>query len=168
MNSILFRRKCVARCSCCGGTFLAPTQMTRTFVLEMQRYTEETKPEKEFDEEDAADLDAVYSYLRHWAAKEKLNLKPSMPRGVIARNADNVRGLLAIAISCGPEWEQRFREAITFLLEKARAERPEIVMVRHGLVIFDTLELDQIRSTRFNQELKRLDLPDARWTRYRG
>ena len=29
-------------------------------------------------------------------------------------------------------------------------------------------KLDQIRSTRFNQELKRLDAPDARWTRYRG
>jgi hypothetical protein len=41
-------------------------------------------------------------------------------------------------------------------------------MVRHGPVIFDTPELDQIGSIRFNRELKQLDLPDANWTRYRG
>jgi len=150
------------------GTFLAPTQMSRTYILEMERYTEETKSEREFDEYDTADLDAVYSYLRHWAANVKLDLKPAMPPGVIARAADNARGLLAIAHACGPEWGRRGDEAITFLLAKEQAERPEIVMVRHGLVIFDALEIDPIRSTRFNQELKRLDLPDARWTRYRG
>lgn len=41
-------------------------------------------------------------------------------------------------------------------------------MVRHGLVIFDALEVSEIRSGRFNKELKQLDLPDARWTRFRG
>ena len=57
-----------------------------------------------------------------------------------------------------------------FLLEKEKVERPQITIIRHGLAIFDALqpELDQIKSTRFNQELKRLDLPDAKWTRYRG
>ena len=68
----------------------------------------------------------------------------------------------------GPKWGRRARAALVFLLEKEKAERPEIAMLRHGLAIFDALELDQIKSTRFNQELKRLDLPDARWTRYRG
>jgi hypothetical protein len=57
---------------------------------------------------------------------------------------------------------------VTFLLEKEKAKRPEITMLRHGLVIFDMLEVDQIKSTRFNQELRRLDLPDAKWIRYRG
>jgi hypothetical protein len=150
------------------GSFLAPTQKSRTFNLEMAPYTEETKPEREFyADEDVSHLDAVYSYLRHWAEGVKLNLKPPMP-GLIRRSADNARGLLAIADSCGPEWGRRARAAVTFLLEKERAERPQITMVRHGLAIFEALELDQIRSTRFNQELKRFDAPDARWTRFRG
>jgi hypothetical protein len=41
-------------------------------------------------------------------------------------------------------------------------------MVRHGLAIFAALGVDQIASIQFNRELKRLDLPDAKWTRYRG
>jgi uncharacterized protein DUF3631 len=98
----------------------------------------------------------------------KLNPKPEMPPGVIRRNADNIRGLLAIADKCGSEWGRRVREALTFLLAKAKSERPEVTMVRHGLMIFDTPELDQIGSVRFNRELKRLDLPDANWTGYRG
>jgi hypothetical protein len=91
-----------------------------------------------------------------------------MPPGVQRRFADNVRGLPSIADSCGSEWGRRAREAVTFLLEKEKAERPEITMLRHGLVIFDMLEVDQIKSTRFNQELRRLDLSDAKWIRYRG
>ena len=54
------------------------------------------------------------------------------------------------------------------LLEKERRERPQIVMIRHGLLIFDIYEVDQISSLRFNKELRRLDLPDARWTEFRG
>jgi hypothetical protein len=150
------------------GSFLAAAQLSRTFVLEMQRYTEETKPKREFDDEHTEDLDAVYSYLRHWAPRVKLKPYPAMPPGVIARNADNARILLAVADACGTEWGKRAREAIVFLLEKAKAERPEIVMIRHGLAIFDMLEINAIKGTRFDQELKRLDLPDARWTRYRG
>jgi hypothetical protein len=63
---------------------------------------------------------------------------------------------------------RRAREAVVFLLEKEKAERPQITMIRHGLAIFDALELDEIGSVRFNRELRRLDLPEARWTRYRG
>jgi Protein of unknown function (DUF3631) len=155
------------------GGFLAPQQQSRTFVLEMEPYTEATEPEWEWttaDEEDIANLNKVYSFLHHWAAQVKLNPKPVMPAGVLRRSADNVRGLLAIADNCGQEWGRRAREAVVFLLEKERAERPQITIIRHGLAIFDALqpELDQIKSTRFNQELKRLDLPDAKWTRYRG
>jgi hypothetical protein len=150
------------------GSFLQAAQLTRTFVLEMQQYSEKTKPELEFDDEHTEDLDAVYSYLRHWAPRVKLKLDPAMPPGVIARNADNARILLAVADACGTEWGRRAREAIVFLLDKAKTERPQIVMIRHGLAIFDMLEVDAIRGTRFHQELKRLDLPDAQWTRYRG
>ena len=54
------------------------------------------------------------------------------------------------------------------LLEQQKAESPEVVILRHGLVIFDTIELERIKSTEFNKELRRLDLPDANWNRYRG
>jgi Protein of unknown function (DUF3631) len=90
-------------------------------------------------EQDFSDLDAVCGYLRHWARKVKLDPKPAPPPGVIRRFDDNVRGLLAIADSCGPEWGQRAREANLFSLEKEQAERPQITMVRHGLAIFDAL-----------------------------
>jgi hypothetical protein len=122
------------------GGFLAQTQQSRTLSLEMQPYTEDTKPEREFSsEQDFSDLDAVYRYLGHWGHKVQLDPKPALPPGVTHRFADNVRGLLAIADSCGPEWGQRAREAILFLLEKEQAERPQITMVRHGLAIFDAL-----------------------------
>jgi hypothetical protein len=150
------------------GKFLGATQMSRAFKLEWEPYTEETRPERKYDDEDVSDLNAVYSFLRNWAAKVKLNLGPPMPPGVLRRFEDNVRPLLAIADSCGPEWGRRAREAVIFLLEKEKAEHPKITLIRHGLVIFAALEVDEIKSTRFNQEVKRLDLPDANWTRYRG
>jgi hypothetical protein len=43
----------------------------------MERYTEETKPEREFDEEDAEtreDLNAVYRYLCHFASTGKFRV----------------------------------------------------------------------------------------------
>jgi Protein of unknown function (DUF3631) len=162
------------------GSLLTPTQKSRTFTLQLERYTEETKPERDYNievgiEGRTEDFDAVYTFLRHWAERVragevKLNPRPLMPAGMIHRFADNVRGLLSIADSCGPEWGRRAREALTFYLEKEKAERPEIVMIRHGLVIFDTGsdELGQIDTHDFNREIKRLDLPDAMWMRYRG
>lgn len=55
------------------GRFLAPTQKSRTFTLEMAPYTAETKPEREFDDTDVGDLNAVYIFLHHWAARANLN-----------------------------------------------------------------------------------------------
>jgi energy-coupling factor transporter ATP-binding protein EcfA2 len=152
-------------------TFLAPAQRNRTFVLELKEYADGEEPEREIDE-GMGDVDAVYTFVHRFAEKVrageiKLDPKPPMP-GALRRFRDNVRGLLSIADACGAECGQRAREAFTFLLTKEKAERPEIVMTRHGLAIFDALEpdLDQIKSTQFNQELKRLGLPDATWTRY--
>jgi hypothetical protein len=82
------------------GSFLAPTQKSRTFTLEMEPYTAETKPEREFDDANVEDLDIVYTFLRHWSARANLDPKPAMPPGVLRRFADNVRGLLAIADGC--------------------------------------------------------------------
>jgi hypothetical protein len=151
------------------GGFLGPTQKSRTFIIEMEPFTAETKPERDYNtEQDFSDLDHVYAYLRHWARDVKLDPRPAMPRGVITRYADNIRGLLAIADSCGTQWGERAREAISVLYAKEGTERPQITIVRHGLMIFETLGVDKIRSVDFNRELKRLDLPDAKWTRYRG
>jgi hypothetical protein len=147
------------------SNFLAPTQRSRTFVIDMAPYAADTKPEREYtEEEDFRDFDIVYSYLRQWAHRVKLNSKPDLA-GLLHRNRDNARGLVSVADACGPEWGQRVRAAITTLLEKEQAERPES---RHGLAIFDGLGIDQIGSVHFNRELKQLDLPDAKWTRYRG
>jgi hypothetical protein len=151
------------------GNFLASTQEGRTFKLEMEQSTEETEPERVYNTDFVAEeFDAIYSYLCNWARTVKLNPKPSMSAGMIRRFADDARGLLSIADSCSPEWARRAREALLLLLEQAKAESPKITILRHGLEIFDRLEVNMIGSIRFNQEIKRLDLPDARWTRYRG
>jgi Protein of unknown function (DUF3631) len=149
------------------GGFLAATQKSRTFVLEMEEYDENTKPEREYTtEEDFSDFDIAYSYLRHWSRSVKLNPKPDL--SLITRHADNARGLISIADSCGAEWSQRAREAIRVLFDKVQAERPQVTIVRHGLAIFDGLGIEQIESVLFNRELKRLPLSDAKWTQYRG
>src|SRR5262249_21061181 len=114
------------------------------------------------------ELNTIHSYLCRWAAKVRLNLAPSLPPGMQRRFGDNVNGLLSVADDCGPEWVRCASEAFEFQLKKEKAERPEIMMIQHGLAIFDALGVNVIRTTRFNRELKQLDLPDAKWTRYRG
>jgi Protein of unknown function (DUF3631) len=151
------------------GGFLGSSQKSRTYSLEMVKFTAETKPPLDFySETHYPDLDAVYSYLRHWASTAKLNLKPPIPEGLLGRHADNLRGLISVSDACGGKWRRRACEAIRTLYARERAERPEIVILRHGLAIFERLGVDQIDYWSFNRELKRLDLPDARWTRYRG
>jgi hypothetical protein len=153
------------------GNFLERTQETRTFRLDMEPYTEETRPERRYDSGDVGDFDAVYAYLRHWARNVKLNLDPDTT-GQIRRFADNARGLLAVADSCGPEWGKLARDALMVFSDREKAEQPHFLIVKHGLAIFDALGLDRagdIYSTvQFNRELRLLDLPDARWSRYRG
>jgi hypothetical protein len=121
------------------GDFLAQTQKSRTFSLEMEPHTEDTKPMLEFSSEENffSDLDTVYPTSGS-QARAASGRHPSFRR-------QRAR-LLAIADSCGPEWGQRAREAILFLLEKQQAERPQITIVRHGLAIFDALGVDQIGS----------------------
>jgi Protein of unknown function (DUF3631) len=153
------------------GKFLeaGTAEKGRTFTLEMEQYTEVNKPPLDYNTDlNTEELNAVYSYLRNWAQKVKLNPKPPMPAGMIRRWADNVRGLLSVADSCGPEWGRRAREAVAFLLEKEKAERPEVLILRHALVIIDMLELDPVPSLAINRELLRLALPEARWNHYRG
>jgi hypothetical protein len=155
------------------GKFLGPSQLSRAFRIHMAPYPDDAPPERQYNDpsDNRDDLNAVYSYLRHWAAGVELNFNPSMPPKLVRRCGDNARGLLSIADSCGPEWGRRAREALMILFDEETAQRPEIVMLRHGLAIFDTLEpeLDQIESNQFNQELKRHAVPDAEeWVNYHG
>src|SRR5262249_47139697 len=94
--------------------------------------------------------------------------RPVMPAGIIGRDADNIRGLLAVADACGGEWPRRAREALMALLEQQRAEDPVLVILRHGVIIGETLEVDRIKSTQLNTELRKLDLSDWDWNRYQG
>jgi len=153
------------------GRLLAAQQQTRTFWLEMQKYTEQTKPPYNFRIKEEVDDEAfrsVYSLLRRWEAKVKLNPKPSMPPGIIARDADNVRGLAAIAEDCAGDWPRRLHEAVMVLFQQRQAKNLEVVILRHGLAIFEMLDVERVKVTEFDKELHRLDLPDADWRRYRG
>jgi hypothetical protein len=154
-----------------GGDFLERTQESRTFRLDMEPYTEETKPERRYDSSDVADLNLIYSYLRNFARTVKLNPNPDTT-GLIRRFADNARGLLAVADACGPKWSKLARDAIMVFSDREKAEQPHFLIVKHGLAIFDAAGLDQasdvMSTVQFNRELRLLDLPDARWSRYRG
>lgn len=160
-------------------TFLAPTQQSRSFALEMERFTEQTKPIQCRAKSRKSGGRTPHSAVRsgvfvppRLGPNVKLNPKPSMPPELIARYGDNARGLVSVADSCNPEWGQRIRDALMFLFEKEKQERPQVTIVRHGVAIFDAFGLpersDVIPTVEFDKQLKRLDLPDARWTRYRG
>jgi hypothetical protein len=153
------------------GDVLERTQESRTFRLDMEPYTEETKPERRYDSSDVADLNTIYSYLRNWAHNVKLGLDPNTT-GLIRRFADNARGLLAVADACGSELAKLARDAIMVFSDREKAEQPHVLIVKHGLAIFDAAGLDQptdvMPTVQFNRELRMLDLPDAHWSRYRG
>src|SRR5262249_51223159 len=105
------------------GNFLAPTQESRTYSLDMKPYTVETKPPRNYNvNPDIGEFDAVYSYIRNWVRRVELNPDPPTPPGVILRSADNARGLVAVADACGPEWGYRARAAVTLLFKKEQAE----------------------------------------------
>src|SRR5262249_52825197 len=151
------------------GGFMEGAQLTRTYVLDLDKYTATTMPERDFRvDPDIEELNRVYAFLSQFGRDAKLDPNPAMPPELIARDADNARGLLSVAEACGPLWLERAHAAVTYLFKKAMAESPKITIIRHGLVIFDMLGVDWIGSVQFNKELLQLALPDARWTRYRG
>jgi hypothetical protein len=137
----------------------------------MQEYTAATKPPRDWYIEEDIDWEAlrsVYTLVCRFAAEAKLNPRPAMPAGIIGRDADNIRGMLALADACGSEISRRAREAFATLLEQQKAEAPEIVILRHAIEICDMLELERIKGTELDKELRRLDSPGANWSRYRG
>ena len=134
----------------------------------MRPFTAENKPERSFDSADVTDLNAVYIYLRNWAQRVKLDPDPAMPDELLRRHADNARGLLSIADNCGPEWGRLARKAVLTFLEIEQQGRPHILILVHGLAIFEALGVELISTAKFNNELKQLALPDAIWRCYRG
>jgi hypothetical protein len=134
------------------GSFLGASQRSRTYCLEMEKYTAATRPPKDFyAQREYQDLDAVHSYLRYWSSEVKLDLNPPIPEDLLGRHADNLRGLLSVAYTCSDEWGQRLCEAIRELYVRERAERPEILIIRHGLVILERLGAEQIEYKEFNR-----------------
>jgi uncharacterized protein DUF3631 len=153
------------------GRLLAGQQRSRTFRLEMQEYTAATKPPRDWYIEEDIDWEAlrsVYTLVCRFAAEAKLNPRPAMPAGIIGRDADNIRGMLALADACGSEISRRAHEAFAILFEQQKAEAPEIVILRHAIEICDMLELERIKGTELDKELRKLDSPGANWSRYRG
>jgi hypothetical protein len=151
------------------GKLLMRSQLTRAFMLDLERYTEQTRPERNYRVTPyIEELNAVYSYLRHFATNANLNPDPAMPLGVDARLADDLRGLISIADFCGEEWGWRAREAASWLLAKEKAELPDMVILKHGLAIFDMPGIGNVTGPVFDRELLRLDLPGMDWRRYRG
>jgi hypothetical protein len=161
------------------GKILAPAQLTRTLVLNMTKYGAGEEPPFKWSApadgspDSLADRDKMftefYSYIRHCAAdKWKLNHQPLMPSGIADRSADNVRSLLAVADACGKDWPQRARDAIVALSREATAENPEILILRHGLLLFEHLETEWLEIGHFNRELHKLSEPEIDWNQFRG
>ena len=160
------------------GRILGRAQLTRTFVLAMRPYGAGEKPRFEWWAPTQGGPDSIaarketlgllYQYLQHCAGAWKLNPQPPMPVGIERRASDNVRPLLAVADVCGGNWPQRAREAIVALINEMAAEAPEVIIVRHGLMLFNQFETDWLEVGRFNKELHRLSAPEFDWTQYRG
>jgi hypothetical protein len=159
------------------GRILTEASLSRTFVLRMQPYDEETKPKFEWlapgnegdeDSEKARKdwLDACYKYLRHWSVTREFDLRPQMPVGVIRRNADNCRSLLSVAEMCSGGWPRRLREALVALDRDTTDDQPQTILLRHGLLLFERLDADMLEIGLFNRELHRLSEPEFDWNRY--
>jgi hypothetical protein len=159
------------------GRILGPAQLSRTFVLRMRPYDEKTKPELDWwapgEEGDTAEsrketIDTFYLYLRYWAATRKFGLQPRMPAGIIRRAADNFRSLLSVADVCGGDWPRRAREALVTLVKETTDDQPKAIILRHGRLLFERLETDELEVGLFNRELRKLSEPEFDWNRYRG
>ena len=159
------------------GRILGPAQLSRTFVLRMRPYDEKTKPELDStapgDEVDTAEsrketTDTFYRYLRYWAETREFALQPRMPAGIIRRSADNFRSLLSVADVCGGDWPRRAREALVTLIKETTDDQPKAIILRHGRLLFERLETDELEVGLFNRELRKLSEPEFDWNRYRG
>jgi hypothetical protein len=143
--------------------FLITTSLSRSIVIGMRPYDEKTKPQRKYDSNDVADLNDIYRYIHHFFARAKLLRDPKMPPGLIRRLADNWRPLIAVADACSPAWGKLARATALVFMRREKEVQPEVLITRHGLLIFDISGVDAIKSVDFNKALHRLDVPDAKW-----
>lgn len=160
------------------GRILGQAQLSRTFVLRLSPYGAGEKPEFEWwapakDGPDSIEArkettELLYQYLRNRAGVWKLNPQPPVPAGVERRDADNVRSLLAVADMCGGDWPRRARGAIVALMNEMNAEQPQVIILRHGLLLFNHFDTAWLEVGHFNKELCRLSKSEFDWNQYRG
>ena len=113
-------------------------------------------------------IDTLYQYLRHWAETWKFNAATAHAGGSSRRSADNFRSLLSVADVCGGDWPRRAREALVTLINETTDDQPQVLIVRHGRLLFERLETDGLEVGLFNRELHELSEPEFDWNRYRG
>jgi hypothetical protein len=89
------------------GTMPFPTLVNRSITLPMQRSSQDRK---KFDPDNTPYLDIVHRAWCDLAATTTLNPNPAMPPELNTRQADNWRGLIAVADLFGPEWGNYARE----------------------------------------------------------
>ena len=104
----------------------------------MSKYGAEEKPEFEWsaptddgpDSEESREqmFSGLYNYLRHCALNWKLDHRPPLPPGITHRDADNIRGMLAVAAMCGQDWLPRGHEAIVTLFNEMNARQPKALI----------------------------------------
>src|SRR5262249_7363030 len=92
---------------------LPGTLHDRSVVIDLKRRMQSEKIEP-FRPDRADHLDVLARKAARWAKDHRAaiaNADPDMPPGVINREADNWRPLLAIADEAGGEWPKRARKA---------------------------------------------------------
>ena len=138
--------------------------MSRSIVIRMRRH-DGVQSLRRFDAADTADLDIVYSHIRHWLGQHDLNLNPDMPPELRGRQADNWRPLLSIADACGPTWSALARDAAIAFARTDRDEDVAITLLHHIREVFYARPVDRIASKLL---IDRLLEHDEMWSEYRG
>jgi hypothetical protein len=143
--------------------------VSRSIVISMRRH-DGAQTLRRFDAADTADLDVVYSHIRHWVRQVELgqvalNRDPDMPAGMHGRQADNWRPLLSIGDACGPAWSAQARDAAIAFTRSERDEDLPIILLRHLRDIFNALRKERLPSKLLVDNL--LDL-DEMWSEFRG
>jgi hypothetical protein len=138
--------------------------MSRSIVIRMRRH-DGAQSLRRFDSADTADLDIIYSHIRHWLSQRNLSLNPDMPPELRGRQADNWRPLLSIAEACGPTWVALARDAAIAFARTDQDEDIAVTLLHHIREVFDASSVDRIASKLL---IERLLEHDEMWGEYRG
>jgi bacterioferritin-associated ferredoxin len=139
------------------GIIIRMERAPRTAQLE--RFDPKTSPEQQ------RMCGAVHDATLEWARETQFDADPPMPEGLHNRAADNWRVCFAIADAAGGEWAKAARDA-AIELSRGQDEDMGVQLLLDVRGILDRLALDRIGSGRLVGEL--VDLPDGRWSEWRG